>query len=351
MRLSGWFEAGRRASEASSPRSRGRRDARRAGAAHGRGRRALRRPRWRTSRAGRGRRLDADLAAGLAVDEGERPDVGQLVLAGVADLDRQNRGPGGHAGHRRRPVAGPAEVADDDHEAAARRRVADERERARRSDGAGGRGALSSGRSYAALSPRAATSAGEQALATAGRLEPEVPVPAERGDPEAVAALGREVADREGDALGDVRLAAVGRPERHRRRHVEQQPRRERPLRDVDPDVGHGYPRRDVPVDVADVVARLVRPDLGELVPPPRSCARNSPGRRPWMWRPTVTSRARRSASGVGPGPGAALDRREPRQRGRRGPRSCRSLRRAALDAARRERATTGSAGRGSCRS
>ena len=34
-----------------------------------------------------GRRVDADLAAGLGVDEGQLADVGQRVLARVADLD------------------------------------------------------------------------------------------------------------------------------------------------------------------------------------------------------------------------------------------------------------------------
>ncbi len=41
-------------------------------------------------------------------------------------------------------------------------------------------------------------------------------------------------------------------------------------------------------------------------VPPPRSWARYSPGSRPRIRRPIVRSRARRSASGVGPGPGRA---------------------------------------------
>ena len=44
-------------------------------------------------------------------------------------------------------------------------------------------------------------------------------------------------------------------------------------------------------------------------VPPPRSWARYSPGTRPRIRRPTVTSSARRSASGVGPGPGCAGER------------------------------------------
>src|SRR5690349_7929870 len=35
----------------------------------------------------RGARIDADLAAGLGVDEGEVADVRQLVLARIADLD------------------------------------------------------------------------------------------------------------------------------------------------------------------------------------------------------------------------------------------------------------------------
>ena len=88
---------------------------------------------------------------------------------------------------------------------------------------------------------------------------------AERDDAEAVAALGGEVGHRDRHALGHVGLAPVGGAELHRRRAVEHEPRRERPLRDVDADVRDLHPGGDVPVDPPDVVARLVRPDLGEL--------------------------------------------------------------------------------------
>ncbi len=83
--------------------------------------------------------------------------------------------------------------------------------------------------------------------------------------PESVAALGRDVTDRQPDAFGDVGLAPVGGAERHRWRHVQEEPGRQRSLGNVDPDVGHRRPGSDVPVDPPDVVTRLVRPDLGEL--------------------------------------------------------------------------------------
>ena len=90
-------------------------------------------------------------------------------------------------------------------------------------------------------------------------------VAAERDDAEPVAAPRRDVADRERDALGDVGLAPQRRAERHRRRDVEHQPRRHRALADVHAHVRLAHPRGHVPVDVADVVARLVRPDHRQL--------------------------------------------------------------------------------------
>jgi hypothetical protein len=88
---------------------------------------------------------------------------------------------------------------------------------------------------------------------------------AERHDAEPVAALRGQVADGDRHALRDVGLAPIGCPEGHRRRDVEQEPRRERPLGHVDTDVRDARPGRHVPVDAPDVVAGLVRTDLGEL--------------------------------------------------------------------------------------
>ena len=86
-----------------------------------------------------------------------------------------------------------------------------------------------------------------------------------RQQAEAVAAAAGDVPDREHDALGDVGLAAQRRAEAHRRRAVEHEPRRQRPLRDVQAHVRLVHARGRVPVDQAHVVARLVGPHLREL--------------------------------------------------------------------------------------
>ena len=87
----------------------------------------------------------------------------------------------------------------------------------------------------------------------------------ERQQAEAVAAPAGDVPDGEHDALGDVGLAAQRRAEAHRRRAVEHEPGGQRALRDVQAHVRLVHARRRVPVDQANVVARLVRPHLGEL--------------------------------------------------------------------------------------
>ena len=71
--------------------------------------------------------------------------------------------------------------------------------------------------------------------------------------------------EREPDAFDDVGLAAVARPEPHRRRDVEQEPRRDGSLGDVDTHVQLVLPGGRVPVDPADVVALGVGPHLREL--------------------------------------------------------------------------------------
>ncbi len=67
--------------------------------------------------------------------------------------------------------------------------------------------------------------------------------------------------------FGDVRLAAVGRPEVHRGRRVEQEPRGELPVGHVLADLRDEAARRGVPVDPADVVAGFVRADPVEVQP------------------------------------------------------------------------------------
>ena len=121
--------------------------------------------------------------------------------------------------------------------------------------------------SVASVAPRASSKVASSPSRPDARRDAPVGAATERDDPEPVAALGREVTDGDRDALGDVGLAAKRRAERHRWRDVEDEPGRQRPLRDVDPDVRDGRAGGDVPVDAADVVARLIRTDLGELEP------------------------------------------------------------------------------------
>jgi len=73
----------------------------------------------------------------------------------------------------------------------------------------------------------------KQAGASLARREHERGAAAEGEDADAVAPARCEVAERERDSLGDVPLATIGGAERHRRRGVEQEPRRERALGDV----------------------------------------------------------------------------------------------------------------------
>ena len=92
-------------------------------------------------------------------------------------------------------------------------------------------------------------------------------------DPEAIAAPGDEASDDERCALGHVGLAPVRGPEVHRRRGVQDEPCRELAVGDVLADLRDAGTGRRVPVDPADVVARLVRPDAIEVQPLPEAAA------------------------------------------------------------------------------
>ena len=73
-------------------------------------------------------RVDVELAPRLRVDEPDVADVRQLLLARVPDLDRDDRVPGGEPEQRRPPVARAAEVGDDHGERALPRDPGDLRE-------------------------------------------------------------------------------------------------------------------------------------------------------------------------------------------------------------------------------
>ena len=184
------------------------------------------------------------------------PTSTQRILARVGDLERDDRVAAGHVGQGRDPVTRPAEVRHDDDDPGGRAGRGDDRERA------GGR------RRAVAFLGRFGLERPDQAehpATTAGRRHDLVARRAEGDDAEAIAAPGGEPPDHERRALGDVRLATVRRAEVHRRGVVEQEPGRQLALRNVLADVRRHRSGGGVPVDLADVVARLVRPDAVEL--------------------------------------------------------------------------------------
>ena len=119
----------------------------------------------------------------------------------------------------------------------------------------------------------------EHAVPATGRRHDGLAAGTERDDAEPIRSARDEPTDDEGGALGHVGLAAVGGAEVHRRRRVEQEPRGELAIRHVLADLGHEAAGRGVPVDAADVVAGLVRPQPVEVQAESEAGARD--GRRP----------------------------------------------------------------------
>ena len=105
----------------------------------------------------------------------------------------------------------------------------------------------------------------EHAAAAALRRGDVLATGTERDDAEAIAAARREATDDERGPFGHVGLAPVGRPEVHRRGVVEQEPGGQLPVRHVLADLRDERPGGGVPVDLADVVAGLVRAEPVEL--------------------------------------------------------------------------------------
>ena len=178
------------------------------------------------SRSRRSPRVDAQLAPGLRIDEPQLADVGELLLARVADLDGEHGVPAGErAAGRHASRAG--------------------RGSPRRPPRATRWRATSSASSSA--SPSEPVPAGGRSRRTSQRVEQRAPalprrLDARRRSPKAidaepVAAPRRGVADRDRDALGDVGLAPVAGAERHRRRRVEHEPGDEHALGELDADV------------------------------------------------------------------------------------------------------------------
>ena len=165
--------------------------------------------------------------------------------AGARTRDRRARGrrrPAAPAradrGSRRRrrrgaPRAGAAAAASRGGRGSRRRR------RSRRAGGRAGRSASARRRATSGRRARDRAPAAARAGARAGRgalacRRGDGVAVAERGEREPVAATDGEVPDRERDAFGDVPLPPVGGAEGHRGRRVEQEPRLDGPLGDVD---------------------------------------------------------------------------------------------------------------------
>ena len=216
-------------------------------------------------------RVDAQLASGLGVDEPQVADGGQLLLARVAHLERDHVMAVQQAQQRLAPVARPAEVRHDHDQAARAGQAPGARHRVGEVGGAGAVGLVS--RAQRQQQP-------QQSLPALQRRHDACLAGAERHHAEAVALARGEVADRERRALGHVRLAAVRGAEAHRRRDVEQQPRGERALRDLDAHVGVAGARGRGPVDLAHVVAELVGPHLRDLGADARARASDARRRR-----------------------------------------------------------------------
>ncbi len=98
-------------------------------------------------------------------------------------------------------------------------------------------------------------------------IDPLDPVAAVQHGPDAVAAPGQQSGERRHEVDQDRPLLAVGlgRPEVHGRAQVEQEPGVELAILGVLAQVRRIHPRRDVPVDGADVVAELVLPQVGQV--------------------------------------------------------------------------------------
>ncbi len=196
--------------------------------------------------------------------ERQLPDVDELGLARVADLDREDRVAARDLGQGRAPVERPAEVGHDRHET---------RARARRGDRVQGACQRRRAGTFLGCIGREDPQQAEHPVASAGRWRDAIAGRPERDHAEPVRAAGDESTHDEGRALGHIGLAPVGRPEVHRRRLVEHDPRGQLAVRHVLADLRDEAAGRGVPVDAADVVAGLIGPEAIEVEPLAKAAA------------------------------------------------------------------------------
>ena len=205
--------------------------------------------------------VDTDLAAGLGIDERQLADVGQVALARVVDLDREDVVACRDGRERRSQSRGPRK--SETRTTSPPRRAA----AVMKPKGRGRRGRrrcqwpVGGGRAFGARQQQGR----QQPVATDGRLDPPVAGPPNVTMPSRLPRWVARWPTAIATPSATSALRRSGRAERHRWRESSSEPRRQRALRDVDADVRDGGPGGDVPVDPADVVARLVGPDLGQL--------------------------------------------------------------------------------------
>ena len=250
------------------------------------------------SRSRRRRGVHADLAAGLGVDEGQLADVGQRRPR----VDRRSRRPGRGGGRPTRRAAGASSAAP-----GSRRRGRPGRLVAQRRWRVEGH--------QPARSPRRPPRPSRPGSRGAGRAARPGPRPAAGADRASHRTSRSRVGSRAG--LRDGRSRRRHRPRRRpcvgRRSRTSSMARRRAASHAVR--ARSGTWTRTCGTAVRAVTFQSIRRmsspgsygrTWASSVPPPRSWARYSPGSRPRIRRPIVRSRARRSASGVGPGPGRA---------------------------------------------
>ena len=243
--------------------------------------------------------VDPQRSAALGIDEASARRRRRGVLARVDDLD------GDHAcADRRRPSASTASRCGprkSDTIATSPAVVRDVATAWR------ARASVDAGRALLGRLGRERPEQPEHAVAAAGRRDDGLAAGAERDDAESVRAARHEAPDDQRGAFGHVGLAAIGGPEVHRCRGVEQQPRGELPVRHVLADLrAPGC----APSRSSRSGGRRRRPrTAGAGRGPARARARRRGGHRPSgrpTRRPRVTSSRRTRSSAIGPGPGRA---------------------------------------------
>ena len=221
-------------------------------------RRAARRPQPPQSATGDGRRsIDANPLSILGIREPDLPDVFKPTFTRVPDLHGEHVVSTRELEQRRLPVDRSPEV----------RHHHDESPLASdRGDGLERPGQL--GRDTAAhFAVLQREQHADEPCPPLPRRQRQCRTGTVRDHPDSIPSHARGVTQRDRDAQRDVVLAPLGRPERHRRRPIEDDPRHEHPFREMNAHVRDTRPGCDVPVHQAHVVAGDVRAYLGQLAP------------------------------------------------------------------------------------